>query len=361
MRRYAAILLLVSVSWGGWWKQDEDCDGDVCFPARIELDLYKPAASRSGLSYRETIEVTSSVRDILNICLPNTDPSFVANNFVSCEGKAMKTVCKMAKRNWLVNTENNETVANVDLLLSNLNDLTGAEEAVRECLQVPEEYEEYYYDYDYYYDDYDYLEEPAGGLRVRREAGRRNGKEGRTGRGKGGKGGKKCRNGNGPGCRSAKRNSGGKGKGRNDDCKKNDPRKKCNKKRQQRKKKDNQRKGNECKNGRKCRNNPNKKPKKVKGKRPPKRNEDRRTRTKKNDKKEKNKNKEEKPEDERKGRKYKNKKPDNKEKVDKEVNAMLSSLGLASLPSKSDLDSLHCVYHQLANLVRDCAQNKLNE
>merc|ERR1711872_374335 len=119
--------------------------------------------------YRETIEVTSSVRDILNLCLPNTEPSFVANNFVSCEGKAMKTVCKMAKRNWLVNTEQNETVANVDLLLSNLNDLAGAEEAVRECLQVPEEYEEY----DYYYDDYDYLEEAAEGLRVKREAGNR--------------------------------------------------------------------------------------------------------------------------------------------------------------------------------------------
>merc|ERR1712243_262416 len=122
--------------------------------------------------YRETIEVTSSVRDILNLCLPNTDPSFVANNFVSCEGKAMKTVCKMAKRNWLVNNEQNETVVNVDLLLSNLNDLAGAEEAIRECLQVPEEYEEY----DYYYD---YLEETAGGLRVRRGAGRRNENESR--------------------------------------------------------------------------------------------------------------------------------------------------------------------------------------
>merc|ERR1712243_403374 len=124
--------------------------------------------------YRETIEVTSSVRDILNLCLPNTEPSFVANNFVSCEGKAMKTVCKMAKRNWLVNTELNETVANVDLLLSNLNDLAGAEEAVRECLQVPEEYEEY----DYYY-DYDYLEEAAARIRVRREAGKERKEEGR--------------------------------------------------------------------------------------------------------------------------------------------------------------------------------------
>merc|ERR1712243_513477 len=65
--------------------------------------------------------------------------------------------------------------------------------------------------------------------------------------------------------------------------------------------------------------------------------------------------------DDKKSRKYKKEKPQNKEKVDKEVNAMLSSLGLASLPSKSDLDCLHCVYHEVANLVRDCAQNKLNE
>jgi len=278
MRRYAAILLLVSVSWGGWWKQGEDCDGDVCFPARIELDLYKPAASRSGLSYRETIEVTSSVRDILNICLPNTDPSFVANNFVSCEGKAMKTVCKMAKRNWLVNTENNETVANVDLLLSNLNDLSGAEEAVRECLQVPEEYEEYYYDYDYYYDDYDYLEEPAGGLRVKREAGRRTGKEDKPGKGKG-KGGKKCRGGKGPGCKSAKRNSRRKDNVRNNkDCKKDDPRKKCNKRRQRRRKNDKIRGKDKCGNGRKCRNQSKKNPKKE---RPSQRKQDRRTKAKK--------------------------------------------------------------------------------
>merc|ERR1712115_58257 len=79
------------------------------------------------------------------------------------------------------------------------------------------------------------------------------------------------------------------------------------------------------------------------------------------DKKDNNKENKEEKEEKRKARKYKKKKPDNKEKVDKEVNAMLSSLGLASLPSKSDLDSLHCVYHEVANLVRDCAQNKLNE
>merc|ERR1712115_54492 len=78
-------------------------------------------------------------------------------------------------------------------------------------------------------------------------------------------------------------------------------------------------------------------------------------------KKPKDKDNEEKPKKEKKERKYSKKKPDHKEKVDKEVNAMLSSLGLASLPSKSDLDSLHCVYHEVANLVRDCAQKKLNE
>merc|ERR1711890_136356 len=61
------------------------------------------------------------------------------------------------------------------------------------------------------------------------------------------------------------------------------------------------------------------------------------------------------------GRKYTKERPDNQEKVDKKVNSMVSSLGLASLPSKADLDSLHCVYHQVASLLRDCAQDKLNQ
>jgi len=343
MWRYAALLLLVSVTCGGWWREEEECDGDVCFPARIELDLYKPAASRSGLGYRETIEVTSSVRDVLSLCLPNTDPSFVANNFLSCEDKAMKTVCKMAKRNWLVNNEHNQTVANSDLLLSNLKDLAGAEEAVKECLKVPEEYEyEYeYYDYDYdYLDEYDYLEEAAGEVRVRREAGK-GGKKERPGRGNGG--GKNGR------AKHTKKNN----------CKKG---KKCANKRNQARSKKNSDKpcrGKHCngkKNGQGNRKD-NRQSRKINGK-----NNNKNGNKDKGSKEDKTKNKKKKAKGaERKSRKYTKERPDNKEKVDKEVNSMLSSLGLASLPSKADLDSLHCVYHQVASLLRDCAQDKLNQ
>merc|ERR1712179_556192 len=64
----------------------------------------------------------------------------------------------------------------------NLGKLAGAEEAVRECMEIPEEYDEYeYYDWEYYDYEYDYLEEAEGSHRVRRDAGKD------SGTGKGGK------------------------------------------------------------------------------------------------------------------------------------------------------------------------------
>merc|ERR1712055_925357 len=65
-------------------------------------------------------------------------------------------------------------VVNENALLATFKDLDGGEDAVRDCLQIPEvyEYDEieyYYYDYEDYFDDY--LEESASENRQRRAAG----------------------------------------------------------------------------------------------------------------------------------------------------------------------------------------------
>merc|ERR1712076_126778 len=121
---------------------------------------------KSGLPY--SFEVKSSVRDILGLCLPDLGVSFLASSFPSCHG-SLRHVCPLARRGWLLQDGANQTVANTDLLLSNLGKLAGAEEAVRECMEIPEEYDEYeYYDWEDY--EYDYLEEAVGSHRVRRDA-----------------------------------------------------------------------------------------------------------------------------------------------------------------------------------------------
>merc|ERR1719173_340186 len=80
----------------------------------------------------------------------------------------------MVKRGWLEDKEG-KSVVNENALLATFKGLKGGEDAVRECLQIPElyEYEYYYYDYANYYDeyDYDYLEESASGSRQKRAAG----------------------------------------------------------------------------------------------------------------------------------------------------------------------------------------------
>merc|ERR1712076_247702 len=113
---------------------------------------------KSGLPY--SFEVKSSVRDILGLCLPDLGVSFLASSFPSCHG-SLRHVCPLARRGWLLQDGANQTVANTDLLLSNLGKLAGAEEAVRECMEIPEEYDDY---------EYDYLEEAVGSHRVRRDA-----------------------------------------------------------------------------------------------------------------------------------------------------------------------------------------------
>merc|ERR1711953_1250166 len=81
----------------------------------------------------------------------------------------MEEVCTVAKRGWLENKEG-KSVVNENGLLATFGEIKGGEDAVRECLQIPEVYEYEYYEYDYadYYEEYDYLEEP--GSRQRRAA-----------------------------------------------------------------------------------------------------------------------------------------------------------------------------------------------
>merc|ERR1719430_1956920 len=75
----------------------------------------------------------------------------------------------MVKRGWLEDKEG-KSVVNENALLATFKELDGGEDAVRECLQIPEVYEYYYYDYADYFDDYNYLEESASGNRQRRAA-----------------------------------------------------------------------------------------------------------------------------------------------------------------------------------------------
>merc|ERR1711928_92924 len=75
--------------------------------------------------------------------------------------------CTVAKRGWLESKEG-KSVVNENGLLATFGEIKGGEDAVRECLQIPEVYEYEYYEYDYadYYEEYDYLEE--SGRRQRR-------------------------------------------------------------------------------------------------------------------------------------------------------------------------------------------------
>merc|ERR1712039_1170228 len=87
----------------------------------------------------------------------------------------MEEVCTLAKKGWLENKEG-KSVVNENGLIATFGDIKGGEDAVRECLQIPEVYEYEYYEYDYadYYEEYDYLEE--SGRRQRRAAATEGGK-----------------------------------------------------------------------------------------------------------------------------------------------------------------------------------------
>merc|ERR1711962_1545125 len=150
---------------------EETCVGDACFNEgilQLKIDRAK-TDTESGLRYKERSKDLVAMVDVIGVCLPGVNPNALADSFSSCKNEKMEEVCTLAKRGWLENKEG-KSVVNENGLIATFGDIKGGEDAVRECLQIPEVYEYEYYEYDYadYYEEYDYLEE--SGRRQRRAA-----------------------------------------------------------------------------------------------------------------------------------------------------------------------------------------------
>merc|ERR1712055_214279 len=162
----------------GTCLSEQACVGDACFDQsihRLKIERSKTDPT-SGLKYKEQSTDLVATVDVIGVCLPGVNPNVLADTFASCSNvKVKEEVCAVAKRGWLEEKEG-KSVVNENALLATFKELDGGEDAVRECLQIPEvyEYDEYYY-YDYadYFDEYDYerLEESASGSRQRRAVG----------------------------------------------------------------------------------------------------------------------------------------------------------------------------------------------
>merc|ERR1712180_311673 len=155
----------------GTCLNEETCVGDACFKEGIlQLKIDRARTDTvSGLRYKERSKDLVAMVDVIGVCLPGVNPNVLADSFSSCKNKKMEEVCTVAKRGWLANKEG-KSVVNENGLLATFGEIKGGEDAVRECLQIPEIYEYEYYEYDYadYYEEYDYLEE--SGRRIRRAA-----------------------------------------------------------------------------------------------------------------------------------------------------------------------------------------------
>merc|ERR1719357_805032 len=148
----------------GTCLNEETCVGDACFNEGVlQLKIDRARTDTvSGLKYKERSKDLVAMVDVIGVCLPGVNPNVLADSFSSCKNEKMEEVCTVAKRGWL--------------------EMKGGEDAVRECLQIPEVYEYEYYEYDYadYYEEYDYLEE--SGSRQRRAAASNGDKEAKKAR-----------------------------------------------------------------------------------------------------------------------------------------------------------------------------------
>merc|ERR1711962_933863 len=157
---------------------EETCVGDACFKEGIlQLKIDRARTDTvSGLKYKERSKDMVAMVDVIGVCLPGVNPNVLADRFSSCKNEKMEEVCIVAKRGWLENKDG-KSVVKENALLATFGEMKGGEDAVRECLQIPEVYEYEYYEYDYadYYEEYDYLEE--SGSRQRRAAASKEDKE----------------------------------------------------------------------------------------------------------------------------------------------------------------------------------------
>merc|ERR1712012_323376 len=161
----------------GTCLNEETCVGDACFKEGIlQLKIDRARTDTvSGLKYKERSKDLVAMVDVIRVCLPGVNPNVLADSFSSCKNEKMEEVCTVAKRGWLENKDG-KSVVKENALLATFGEMKGGEDAVRECLQIPEVYEYEYYEYDYadYYEEYDYLEE--SGSRQRRAAASNRGK-----------------------------------------------------------------------------------------------------------------------------------------------------------------------------------------
>merc|ERR1719378_1255963 len=336
------VFLISGLLLGTCWSE-QSCVDDACFDQRIQqlkIDRSKTDPA-SGLKYVERSTDLVATVDVIGVCLPGVNPNVLADTFLSCSNKKMEEVCTMVKRGWLEDKEG-KSVVNENAVLATFKELDGGEDAVRECLQIPEvyEYESYYYDYANYFDeyDYDYLEESASGSRQRRaassnEAGQKQRKK------KGKKPAMKGKKGKSPVRKGGKRRT-----------------EKRNKKDNRKARKQNNKKTTENalrKKERKARKQEKKKARKVEKKKAKKEKKE----TKKEAKKEAKKVA-------KKAERKAEKKVDNTESAKAEKDARkkaLSKLGLKKMPSKSTLEKLTCVQDKITQLLVACAKKILSK
>jgi len=310
----------------GTCLNEETCVGDACFKEGIlQLKIDRARTdTRSGLKYKERSKDLVAMVDVIGVCLPGANPNVLADSFSSCKNEKMKEVCTLAKRGWLENKEG-KSVVKESALLATFGEIKGGEDAVRECLQIPEVYEYEYYEYDYadYYEEYDYLEE--SGRRQRRAAASNGDKEAKKARKQARQERRKKRKQKRKNRKGGKRNMGKGGKkGNIKECKG----KKCKNERRQKEQKPDQR-------ARKAKKAEEKAEKKA----------DKRARKAKKAAK--------------KAAKQEEKEASKSDKDDKKK--ALTKLGLQKMPSKSSLNKLTCVQKKIKELLVNCAKDILSK